>query len=684
MANALGLIKVVSNADLEKAERTEQDRIEAAREANNKPLLQGLAKHVMDAWYDAKRAKDSVLPRIQRCHYARAGEYEPDKLAAIREFGGSEVYLRVIANKCRILEAWLKDVYLGQTERPWTLRPTAKPSVAPGMEDDVSTQISQEAAAVYAQFGQMPPEHAIAAARTDLIEAAEERLRDAARKAVQRMERKMADQLSEGGFDKAVSEFIADFVTYPAAVLKGPILRKNTRIVWGKDDTGKTVPITEEQVVPEFERVDPFRAYPAPGASTPQDGYFIEHMTLTYAELYDMLGSPGVNEEALRAALEEAEHGGLSDWLGFTSPDTKPDQDNVASDLKRKVFNIDVLLFWGPVKGEELKEWGLEDPIDDLNKSYEASVMLIGEWVVKAHLNYDPLDIRPYFKASYQEIPGEFWSEGVPDVLDDVGDVVCAGGRAIVNNMAMGSGPMAGINVDRLKAGEEIHTIRPWMLFQLEDSPYGNSVDQPINFYQPAMHAQEILGVIEKFYQFADDFSMIPRYLAGSDRVAGAGRTASGLSMLMDAANKGLKNCVQNVDAAISGMLGKLYNHNMMFDEDETIKGDAQVVARGATSLMQLESLRLRRNEFLQATTNPLDAQIVGIPGRAEILRETVKDLNMDSTRIVPSREALAASAQQVPGLPSDGQQKPGLSQESLMNGAATTDNFSQNSMTPQ
>jgi hypothetical protein len=248
---------------------------------------------------------------------------------------------------------------------------------------------------------------------------------------------------------------------------------------------------------------------------------------------------------------------------------------------------------------------------------------------------------------------------------------------------------MVGLNIDRLQDGEKISTLQPWHIFQLADSQYGNSSDRPIEFFQPQMHAQDLLAIIDKFYQLADDFSMIPRYMAGSDKVAGAGRTASGLSMLMDAANKGLKAAVANIDAALSVLLGKLYNHNMIFDPDETIKGDAQVVARGATSLMQLESLRLRRNEFLMATNNPTDTQIIGLGGRAEILRATAKDLEMDTTRIVPPREKFAEQAAQpgmAPGQPgqSQGQGQPGphMSQEVLGNGAPVADNFSPSSMT--
>jgi len=89
---------------------------------------------------------------------------------------------------------------------------------------------------------------------------------------------------------------------------------------------------------------------------------------------------------------------------------------------------------------------------------------------------------------------------------------------------------------------------------------------------------------------------------------------------------------VSNIDMFMSQMLEALFNFNMLFNPDQSIKGDAKVVARGAVSLMQLESLQLRRNEALIATKHPTDNQIMGLEGRAEILRETFKDFKWMST----------------------------------------------------
>ena len=156
--------------------------------------------------------------------------------------------------------------------------------------------------------------------------------------------------------------------------------------------------------------------------------------------------------------------------------------------------------------------------------------------------------------------------------------------------------------------------------------------------------------------------------------------------MLLDAANKGLKSIVQGIDRNVmTPLLEQLFDHNMLFSDDESIKGDSQIVAKGVASLMQLETLRMRRNEFLQVTNNPLDSQIVGMEGRASVLREIAKGLGMDVNEVVPPKSQL--QAQQTPpagGAPQQGgQQAPAPSQETLGNGAPVADSASPTGQTP-
>jgi len=583
----------------------------------------------------------------------------------------------------------LRDVFIGQADRPWALSPTPRPSFPPDAEAQVRDTVRMQVAQAFAQSGQMPDPQIVRAQLSAEMDRFEQELMEQARKTTMRMERKMADQLEEAGFNDVLAAFLVDLATYPAAIIKGPVLRRRRKLKWeAVDDTGALEPVVAAEIEPHFERVDPFRLYPAPGAETTQDGYLIEHHTYSEAEFHGLIGAPGFDEEAIRAVLREAEYGGLHDWVGLHAHD-RSEVDSVANSLQRKVFNIDVLEYHGPVRGRYLMEWGIEDErVTDREAMYEACVWLVGSWVIKAQINYDPLGQRPYYKTSYETVPGEFWGEGLPDILDDVQGVVNAAVRSLVNNMAMASGPQVEVNIDRLAPGQDVSQVTPWAVHQVQDSQFGTQ-GRAIDFFQPDSNVGDLLTVVEKFYQFADDFSLVPRYMAGSDKVGGAGRTASGLSMLMEAANKGLKGVVSNVDAAVlAPMLTKLYNHNMMYADDPTLKGDAQVTARGAVSLMRLESLQLRRNEFLNITSNPVDSQIVGPKGRAAVLRAVAKGLELNTDDIVPPEEELEMQLQQqqqaaMMAQGTQGAQRPNNigSGEQLQDGSSTTDNYSPSRM---
>jgi len=129
---------------------------------------------------------------------------------------------------------------------------------------------------------------------------------------------------------------------------------------------------------------------------------------------------------------------------------------------------------------------------------------------------------------------------------------------------------------------------------------------------------------------------------------------------------------VAHIDADIvKPIVQRQFVHNMRYDEDESIKGDAEVVARGATYLAVRETTDTRRLEFLNATSNEVDMGILGVEGRAAILREVAKGLKMPVGDLIPSREkegilgrkaaaAEAQAAQEPAALNPDGSPKGG------------------------
>jgi hypothetical protein len=335
-----------------------------------------------------------------------------------------------------------------------------------------------------------------------------------------------------------------------------------------------------------------------------------------------------------------------------------------------------------------LIEWGMPaEEVKDETKEYQVELWKIGTWVIKAALNPEPLGRRPYYADGFSRVPGAFWHESLFDVVKDCQDMSNAAARALANNMGIGSGPQAVVNVDRIPAGEEITEMYPWKIWQTMSDPSGSSA-LPVTFFQPGSNAQELMGVFEKFSQMADDYAGLPKYMSGlAGGEGGAGRTASGMSMMITNASKQIKQTVASIDMHIIGPSVKgAYYHALQYMPEKKLSGDLQAQARGAISMVAKETAMVRTAEFLMATANPIDMQIIGMDGRAELLRHAAKRLDLNVDKIVPSesvvkQRAAAAAAQQAQQQMMEQQAQGSPPQmagsgQALMDGAPTTDSF--------
>jgi hypothetical protein len=180
----------------------------------------------------------------------------------------------------------------------------------------------------------------------------------------------------------------------------------------------------------------------------------------------------------------------------------------------------------------------------------------------------------------------------------------------------------------------------PWQIWQTTADRSGSG--QPaVRFWQPNMNAEPLLNVYTYFQKVADEVTGVPNYVYGSSAVSGAGRTASGLSMLMENAAKGIKSAILALDGGVTETLTRLYNHLMIYDKDPSIKADAQIVATGVVATLMKDQIHARRTEFLASVLNPVDTQIVTPERRAYLLREQAKTLNIDVDKVVPAPEEI-------------------------------------------
>jgi len=633
----LTFLRVVSNAELDKQD--EEATAKALQERQNQPMMLGLSEHVRMCWDVAKIAKKPIEDEMLRALRQRNGQYEPDKLSQIKQQGGSEIYMMITEVKCRAAESWLRDILLDSGTPPWDIVPTPIPDLSPLDRREIQDIFASEVLTMLQENQKAPSKEEMAQIKEMVSQDYRFKVLQDAQNRADKMKLKIEDQFAQGGWADSFNDFITDLVTFPCAFIKGPIVRRQRTLGW-KTVMGKTIVEPTERLAPEFERVDPFRIYPEPGITRIEEGYLFEHHPLSRSDLSDLIGVPGYDEDAIRRILDE---GSGPSWINEDVELVKNEEERKFYSYMRPTDVFDALEFWGKVSGKMLREWGLtEEEIPDEAQEYDANVWMIGNYVIKAVLNYDPLGQKPYCKTSFIKCPGAFWGKGIPEIIEDIQNVCNAAARALVNNMGIASGPQVEVNLERIPPNEDITQMSPWKIWQVTNDPMGSSAPA-VRFTQPEDNASTLVAVYDKFARLADDHSGIPAYLYGNTDVQGAGRTSSGLSMLMGAAGKGIRQVVGHIDGdVIKPIVQRQFVYNMRYDEDESIKGDVQVVARGAVNLAVKETVNVRRIEFLNATANEIDMSIMGRDGRAAILREVAKGLQMPVDELIPSRDKLA------------------------------------------
>lgn len=606
------------------------------------PVISALAGQVRRHFSIAKQAKLLVHNNMLEAVYSRRGAYTPEKLAQIAEDDAQPIYMMLFATKARQAKALLADTLIGAgTDKPWTLRPSPKPDLP---EEDLAEVMREAAAEVYERTVTGDPmemediRSMLREAKANIEHEVAERAREDAEKA----EVEIEDMLVEGGFNEAMAQFLDDITVFKTAFIKGPVLRNVPQLQWAA--SGHVT--VYEGIKPEWERVDPFHIFPAPWAKTVNDGFLIERHRLSRSDLNAMLGVPGYSDAAIREVLATHGTGGLRNWADL---DVSQASAEGSQAIQYQDDLIDALQYWGSVSGDMLREWGMsEEDIPDVSKEYHVEVWLIGQWVIKAVRNSDPLGRRPYFGTSYSPVAGAFWGASLYDVIADCQNLCNAAARALTRNLGISSGPQVVVNLDAVPPGEDVTNMYPWKVWQVRTDPANpNAHSTPVSFFQPGSNASELMGVYEKFSVLADEYSGIPRYMAGVEG-GSIGRTASGLSMMVGNASKTIKELVGNIDRNVTApAVKRAYEWTLMYAPHKQLRGDVNIVARGALSLMVKETAQVRRNEFLRATANSIDMQIIGVKGRAALLRESAKSLDMDVDDIVPDEAVMKAQENQ-------------------------------------
>jgi hypothetical protein len=433
--------------------------------------------------------------------------------------------------------------------------------------------------------------------------------------AAKKMEKKIHDQLDETGASKHLRSTAFEMALFGTGVMKGPFAVNKEYASW--DEGGKYKPTIK--TVPEASHVSIWNFYWDADANNTEDcQYVIERHKMSRTQLRALKKRPHFRSNVIDQIIEEGE--------GYVKKYWEDDLKDYAPTFG--VERFEVLEYWGNVDIDLLEENDVVIP-EDMKEAGElqANIWYCNGKILRLVLNpFKPARI-PYYAVPYELNPYSLAGVGIGENMDDTQTLMNGFMRMAVDNAVLSGNLIFEIDETNLVPGQDL-SVYPGKVFRRQGGAPGQSL---FGTKFPNV-SNENLQLFDKARQLADESTGLPSFSHGQTGVSGVGRTASGISMLMNAASGNIKTVIKNVDDYLLAPLGEaFFNFNMQFDYDPEIKGDLEVTAKGTESLMANEVRSQRLMQFLQIASQPSLAPFAKFP---YIIREIAKSMDLDPDRV--------------------------------------------------
>ena len=449
--------------------------------------------------------------------------------------------------------------------------------------------------------------------------------------AAKMMQKKIHDQLEESGASKHLRSTAFEMALFGTGVMKGPFAVDKEYPSWNED--GEYSPSIK--TIPQVSHVSVWNFYPDPDATNMDEAqYVIERHKMSRSQLRGLKRRPFFRANVIDEAIQLGENYTKEYWEDDLS-DYSPDHG---------IERFEVLEYWGMVDVDMLLEQGVDIP-DELSEvdELQANVWICNGKLLRMVLNpFKPARI-PYMAAPYELNPYSFFGVGIAENMDDTQTLMNGFMRMAVDNAVLSGNLILEVDETNLVPGQDM-SVYPGKVFRRQ----GGAPGQAIFGTKFPNVSGENLQLFDKARVLADESTGFPSFAHGQTGVSGVGRTASGISMLMGAAQGGIKSVIKNVDDYLLRPLGEgLFRFNMQFDFDPNIKGDLEVKARGTESLMANEVRSQRLMQFMQISSNPTLAPFAKFQ---YIIREIAKSLELDPDKVTNNMDEAAIQAELMKG----------------------------------
>ena len=606
---------------------------------------------VMERYKRAEDYRYQDEERWLRAYRNYRGLYGPD--VQFTEAEKSRVFIKVTKTKTLAAYGQIVDVLFAANRFPLSVEPTELPE---GVVEDVhfdpqEPQQLQGQTALSSPYGfpgdgkDLQPGATAKSLLEQLgpvenkLEPVEDKLKEGpgktptsvefspAKIAAKKMEKKIHDQLEESGASKGLRSSAFEMALFGTGIMKGPFATDKEYPNW--NNTGEYDPMFK--TVPQVSHVSVWNFYPDPDSNNMDEAQFvIERHKMSRTQIRNLKKRPYFRSQVIDEVVSLGENYDKKYWEDDLS-DYAPEHG---------VDRFEVLEYWGMCDTEMLEENGIDIPAElkDFDE-LQANIWICNGKLLRMVLNpFKPAKI-PYVAAPYELNPYSFFGVGIAENMDDTQTLMNGFMRMAVDNAVLSGNLIVEVDETNLVPGQDL-SLYPGKVFRRQ----GGAPGQAIFGTKFPNVASENMMLFDKARVLADESTGFPSFAHGQTGVSGVGRTASGISMLMGAAQGSIKTVIKNVDDYMLRPLGEgFFRFNMQFDFDPEIKGDLEVKARGTESLMANEVRSQRLMQFMQVASNPTLAPFAKFQ---YIIREIAKSMDLDPDKVTNNMNEAALQAE--------------------------------------
>jgi len=608
---------------------------------------------VMDRFKKAEDARFTDEQRWMDAYRNYRGIYNNE--VQFTETEKSRVFVKVTKTKTLAAYGQIVDVLFGNHKFPLAIDPTTLPEgIAEAVHFDAAPQAEQGIDELKETF--TPPMFSSDDAKLqpgETMDGLRERLGSMAQKlepvadkliegqgtlptsitfnpaltAAKKMQKKIHDQLEESGANKQLRLASFETALFGTGIMKGPFAVNKEYPNW--DDEGEYKPTIK--TVPSTSHVSIWNFYPDPDAANMDEAeYVVERHKMSRSQVRALKGRPFFRDNAIDKSLSMGESYEKKWWEQAMEDDAQ----------SGKAERYEVHEFWGFVDKDVLEDYGVDIPkeLKDVEQ-VNVNIWVCHNQVLRLVMNPFKPALIPYFAVPYELNPYSFFGIGIAENMDDTQTLMNGFMRMAVDNAALSGNMLIEVDETNLVPGQDL-SVYPGKVFRRQ----GGAPGQAIFGTKFPNVSGENMQMFDKARVLADESTGFPSFAHGQTGVQGVGRTASGISMLMSAANGSIRNVIKNVDDYMLKPLGKaFFNFNMQFDFDPEIKGDLEVRAQGTESLMANEVRSQRLMQFLQVAQNPVLAPFAKMD---YLIREIAVSMDLDPDKLTNSLQDAAIQAE--------------------------------------